>query len=262
VRQILINLLGNAVKFTPAGTVELSVSWHLAALVLEVRDTGPGIPKEAQARIFEPFEQADPSIAQRYGGTGLGLAITRTLVQLMGGTIEMESKPGLGSTFRVRIPSESIARPETIRPITDALAAREPLLGRVLVAEDNEDIRALVELHLTKLGIDTHSVANGFSAVTAALSESYDAVLMDMEMPVMNGYEAVHVLRTRSYAGSILALTAHQDGVEVERALAAGCDGIVTKPITLEALRSALRPILTDRPKPGRTGRASETARR
>src|SRR5262245_49211068 len=262
VRQILINLLGNAVKFTQAGTVELSISWHLAALVLEVRDTGAGIPEEAQARIFEPFEQADPSIAQRFGGTGLGLAITRNLVQLMGGAIEMESKPGLGSTFRVRVPSEPIARPATVRPITDALPARDPLLGRVLLAEDNEDILALVEFHLTKLGIETHAVANGFSAVTAALSEQYDAVLMDMEMPVMNGYEAVHVLRTRNYVGSILALTAHQEGIEVERALAAGCDGIVNKPITLEALRNALRPILAERRKPerGRTqqGRHSD----
>jgi len=262
VRQILINLLGNAVKFTQAGTVEITISWHLAALVITVRDTGPGIPEEAQARIFEPFEQADPSIAQRYGGTGLGLAITRNLVQMMGGAIELESQPGLGATFRVRLPSEPVARPETVRPITDALAGREPLLGRVLVAEDNDDIRLLVELHLTKLGIETHTVANGFSAVTAALSDTYDAILMDMEMPVMNGYEAVHVLRTRNYAGSILALTAHQDGIEVERALAAGCDAIVTKPITLEALRQALRPILAEPRKPERTGRTGERGTR
>jgi len=174
----------------------------------------------------------------------------------------MESTPGLGPPFLVRVPSEQIARPDTVRPITDALPARDPLLGRVLLAEDNEDIRALVEFHLTKLGIETHAVANGFSAVTAALSEQYDAVLMDMEMPVMNGYEAVHVLRTRNYVGSILALTAHQEGIEVERALAAGCDGIVNKPITLEALRNALRPILAERRKPerGRTqqGRHSD----
>jgi signal transduction histidine kinase/CheY-like chemotaxis protein len=259
VRQILINLLGNAIKFTQAGTVELAVSWHLAALVIEVRDTGPGIPKDAQARIFEPFEQADPSIAQRFGGTGLGLAITRNLVQLMGGAIEMESRPGLGSTFRVRIPSEPITRPETVRPITDALLARAPLTGRVLLAEDNDDIRALVEMHLTKLGIETHTVANGFSAVTAALAGAYDTVLMDMEMPVMNGYEAVHVLRTRGYAGSILALTAHHEGIEAERALAAGCDGLITKPVTLESLRNALRPILTEPRKASREGRASET---
>jgi signal transduction histidine kinase/CheY-like chemotaxis protein len=246
VRQVLINLLGNALKFTQAGSVELTVSWHIAALVLEVRDTGPGIRDDAITRIFEPFEQADSSIAQRFGGTGLGLAITRTLVELMGGTIDVASRPGLGSTFTVRLPAEIAARPQTVRPITEAIAAREPLDGRVLVAEDNEDIRELVEVLLTKLGIEARSVTNGLSAVEAALAEQFDAVLIDLEMPVMNGYEALHVLRTRNYSGSILALTAHTDGPEVERARAAGCDGVVTKPVSLEALRAALRPILRD----------------
>ncbi len=246
VRQVLINLLGNALKFTPAGSVELSASWHVAALVLEVRDTGPGIPDEAIARIFEPFEQADSSIAQRYGGTGLGLAITRNLVELMGGTIAVSSRPGLGSTFSVRLPAGVASRAQTVRPITDAIAAREPLDGRVLVAEDNEDIRELVHVLLTKLGVESSCVANGLSAVEAALAGRFDAVLIDLEMPVMNGYEAVHVLRTRNYTGSILALTAHTEGPEVERARAAGCDGVVTKPVSIESLRAALRPILRD----------------
>ena len=230
VRQILINLLSNALKFTQSGTVELAASWHLAALQIEVHDSGPGIAEEALTRIFEPFEQADASIAQRFGGTGLGLAITRNLVSLMNGTIEVESKRGLGSIFRVRIPTEAAVRPETVRPISEALVAREPLAGRVLVAEDNDDIRLLVEVFLTKLGVETRAVANGFSAVESALSERFDAVLLDMEMPMMNGYEAVHVLRERNYTGPILAFTAHHDGLEADRARAAGCDGIVAKP--------------------------------
>jgi signal transduction histidine kinase/CheY-like chemotaxis protein len=263
VRQVLINLLGNALKFTQSGSVELTASWHVAALVLEVRDTGPGIPDDAIARIFEPFEQADASIAQRYGGTGLGLAITRNLVDLMGGAIDVASRPGLGSTFTVRLPAEIAARPQTVRPITEAIAAREPLDGRVLVAEDNEDIRGLVEILLTKLGIETSSVANGLSAVEAALAGRFDAVLIDLEMPVMNGYEAAHVLRTRNYSGSILALTAHTEGPEVERARAAGCDGVVTKPVSLESLRAALRPILRDSRRPqGPAVRASDAAAR
>jgi signal transduction histidine kinase/CheY-like chemotaxis protein len=260
VRQVLINLLGNALKFTQAGTVELTASWHVAALVLEVRDTGPGIADDAIARIFEPFEQADASIAKRYGGTGLGLAITRNLVELMGGTVEVSSRPGLGSTFTARLPAEIAARAQTVRPITEAIAAREPLDGRVLVAEDNEDIRELVHVLLTKLGVESSCVANGLSAVEAALAGRFDAVLIDLEMPVMNGYEAVHVLRTRNYTGSILALTAHTEGPEVERARAAGCDGVVTKPVTLESLRAALRPILRDsqRAQPGaRAGEGS-----
>src|SRR5215470_881395 len=247
IRQILLNLLGNALKFTQVGTVDLAVSWHIAALVLEVRDTGPGIPKIALGRIFQPFEQADPTIASRFGGTGLGLAITHNLVRLMGGTIDVDSRPGHGSTFRVRLPGEPVARPETVQPITDAIAPREALSGRVLLAEDNVDIRALVEFHLGKFGIETRAVANGLSAVDAALAAPYDAELMDMEMPIMNGYEAVHVLRTRNYAGPIFALTAHQEGAEVERARAAGCDGIITKPVTPEGLRNALRPILAER---------------
>jgi CheY-like chemotaxis protein/anti-sigma regulatory factor (Ser/Thr protein kinase) len=260
VRQILMNLLSNALKFTPTGTVEVVASWHLAALQVEVRDTGPGIPDEALARIFEPFEQADSSIAQRFGGTGLGLAITHNLVSLMNGTIEVESKRGTGSTFRVRIPTEATARVETVRPITEAIAAREPLAGRVLVGEDNDDIRALVEVFLARLGVETRAVANGFSAVEAALSERFDVVLLDMEMPVMNGYEAVHVLRTRNYTGPILAFTAHHDGLEADRARTAGCDRIVAKPISLEGLRNALRPLLREPRKAadGAAGRAGE----
>lgn len=258
VRQVLINLLSNALKFTSAGSVELTVAWHVAALVIIVRDTGSGIPAEALERIFEPFEQADASIAQRYGGTGLGLSITRRLVELMGGTIEVESQVGLGSVFRVRIPSEPAARTETVRPIADAFVARERLIGRILLAEDNADIRALVERYLVKLGVEPRAVANGFSAVEAALSEPYDVVLIDMEMPVMNGYEAVHVLRTRGYSGPILALTAHNGGIEVERARSAGCDDIVNKPTTLETLRSALAPYL---PKGQGATRPDESAR-
>jgi signal transduction histidine kinase/CheY-like chemotaxis protein len=260
VRQILINLLGNALKFTQAGQVELAASWHVAALVLEVRDTGPGIPDDALARIFDPFEQADASIARRYGGTGLGLAITRNLTELMGGTIEVSSRAGLGSTFLVRLPAEVAVRPDSVRPIGEAMAAREPLVGRCLLAEDNPDIRALVEVQLTKLGIEVASVANGLSAVDSALAERFDAVLMDMEMPVMNGYEAVHVLRTRNYTGTILALTAHSEGSEVERARAAGCDGVVQKPATIESLRAALRPVLRDSRKPGPGARPGDTA--
>jgi signal transduction histidine kinase/ActR/RegA family two-component response regulator len=246
VRQVLINLISNALRFTEAGQVELTVAWHVAVLVFEVRDTGPGIAEEALQRIFEPYQQADPTVAQRHGGTGLGLAITRNLVGLMGGTLDVESKVGVGSTFRVRLPTEAAAKPATVRPISEAYAARDPLSGRVLLAEDNEDIRSLLELQLGKLGLDCASVTNGFSAVEAALASRFDAVLMDIEMPVMNGYEAVNVLRTRGYAGTVLALTAHQEGVEVERALASGCDGIITKPVTFESLAAALRQVLPE----------------
>jgi signal transduction histidine kinase/CheY-like chemotaxis protein len=260
VRQVLINLLGNALKFTQAGSVDLVASWHLATLVIEVRDTGPGIPPDAVGRIFHAYEQADDTIAHRYGGTGLGLAITRELVELMGGSIEVESRLGMGSTFRVRVPSEVVEGRANTHPITEAHAMREPLSGTVLVAEDNEDIRTLVEVQLGKLGVDVVTVANGFSAVERALSERFDVVLMDMEMPVMNGYEAVNVLRTRGHSGPILALTAHHEGLEVDRALGAGCDGVITKPVTLESLRAALRPLLREG-RPQRVAAAGRSVR-
>ncbi|HKY02388.1 MAG TPA: CHASE2 domain-containing protein [Burkholderiales bacterium] len=244
VRQILMNLVGNALKFTQSGSVELSASWHVAALAIEVHDTGTGIPEHALARIFEPYEQADSSVAQRFGGTGLGLAITRELVELMDGSIEVTSQPAMGSVFRVRVPCEVVTQAEGVRSIEEARAMREPLHGRVLLAEDNEDIRLLIELQLRRLGLETVAVSNGLAAVETALAENFDAILMDMEMPLMNGHEAVNVLRTRNYSGTILALTAHHEGVEVERALTSGCDGVIHKPIALESLRSSLRPVL------------------
>lgn len=243
VRQVLMNLMGNALKFTQNGAVELAAHYHAPTLVLEVRDTGAGIPADALERIFHPYEQADATVAQRFGGTGLGLAITRTLVELMDGVIEVESEPGVGSTFRVRLPAEVTTRPDTVRPITDA-RPMEILSGRVLIAEDNEDIRALIALQLGKLGVETVTVPHGLAAVETALAGGFDAVLIDMEMPVMNGFEATNVLRTRNYQGTILALTAHQEGMEIERALASGCDGVVRKPASIESLRAALRPVL------------------
>ncbi len=248
VRQVLINLLGNALKFTQTGSVELAVAWHVAVLDIEVRDTGPGIAGDALERIFEPFEQADSSVASRFGGTGLGLTIAKQLVDLMGGSIDVESQPGVGTAFRVRIPCEPAGRRELKEPASLA-AARGMLAGRILLAEDNEDIRNLVELQLSRLGLEVRAVANGFSAVDAALAERFDVILMDMEMPVMNGYEAVHVLRTRGCTATILALTAHHAGAEAERAIAAGCDGLVTKPATLESLQAALQPLLPGLPR-------------
>ena len=243
-RQVLLNLLGNAVKFTSRGSVEIVVSWHIAALEIEVRDTGPGIPREALERIWQPFKQADLTIGRRFGGTGLGLAISRKLVELMNGEITVESQVGLGATFRVRVPSEAAHRPASPETTAPVVSARARLFGRVLLADDNEDLRDLVIHLLRNLGLEVHAVENGLLAVENAVGNQFDVVLMDMEMPVMNGYEAVHVLRARGYTGTILGLTAHQEGIEVARAILAGCDAVLTKPVSLDSLNQAITPVL------------------
>ena len=239
-RQVLINLLGNAVKFTERGTVALEAQWRAGELQLSVRDTGPGIPAESLERVFEPFQRVATS---RVAGTGLGLAITRKLVTLMGGTIIARSAAGAGSTFEVRIPAAEI-RPAATQRLEPPVAVQAALAGRVLVAEDNESLRELIELQLRELGLHCHLVNNGFEAVAAASADRFDVVLMDMDMPLMDGYEAVNVLRERGYERPIIAFTAYRDGAARERAVREGCDGVVGKPVTIEGLRGALEPLL------------------
>jgi CheY-like chemotaxis protein/anti-sigma regulatory factor (Ser/Thr protein kinase) len=243
VRQVLINLLGNAIKFTERGEVELAARWGAGTLEIDVRDSGVGIPLEALPYLFEPFRRG---VGERATGTGLGLAITRRLVDLMGGTIRASSVPGKGTTFEVRIPAAKVAPAVSQRlPAQPVLLA--PLSGKVLVAEDNENLRDLFGLYLHELGLECRIVGNGFDAVEAAFADEFDVLLMDMEMPVMDGYEAAHVLRARGYRGPIIALTAHQEGLEIERAKREGCDSIVRKPVTAERLREVLGPLLAGR---------------
>ena len=248
-RQVLINLLGNAVKFTSEGTIELAVAWHIAALEIEVRDTGPGIAPESLDRIWQPFKQADLTIGRRFGGTGLGLAISRKLVEMMGGVISVESKLKVGTAFKVRLPTEAVApRTTLIEPASNApVTPRDRLSGRILLADDNEDVRNLVTLLLRNLGLEIIGVENGLLAVEAAFSIEPDAILMDMEMPVMDGFEAVHVLRQRGYVGTILGLTAHQDGPEVARAILSGCDAVLSKPVSIDSLKAAIAPAIERR---------------
>ncbi|HEX4798293.1 MAG TPA: ATP-binding protein, partial [Burkholderiales bacterium] len=240
-RQVLINLLGNAVKFTERGEVVLEARWNAGDLRLKVHDTGIGVPAESLERVFEPFQRAPGT---RATGTGLGLAVTRKLIELMGGSIRASSALNEGTTFEVRIPAAEVAPP---MPQRAERAAHPPLAGGVLVAEDNENLRDLVALYLRELGLESRIVSNGFEAVEAALPGEFDVLLMDMEMPVMDGYEATRVLRERGYRRPIIALTAHEDGLEIERARREGCDGVVKKPVTMEKLRETLEPLLAAR---------------
>jgi len=248
VRQVLINLLGNAIKFTARGKVTLAARWHSGELVCEVRDTGPGIPAESLERIFQPFQRA-PGVTA--AGTGLGLSITRKLVELMGGSISARSETGKGSVFEVRLPAPEAELPAPA-PAAEPAAARARLAGRVLLADDNADLRELVQVQLADLGFSSKAVGDGIEAIDAALAEPYNVVLLDMDMPFMDGYETVRVLRERGYTGAVVGFTAHQAGSPLERALIEGCDDVASKPVSPERLRELLAPYASNAPRPQR----------
>jgi signal transduction histidine kinase/CheY-like chemotaxis protein len=247
VREVLINLLGNAIKFTDQGQVWLEIGWSDGSLSMTVRDTGVGIPPESLARAFEPFQRMAGS---RTEGTGLGLTITRRLVDLMGGTIRARSDPGLGTEFAVRIPAPESA-PAAPRQASPTQSERRPLSGKVLVADDVEHLRSLIEIYARELGLESKTVTNGFEAVEAAMGGDFDILLLDMEMPVMDGFEAARVLRERGYRKPIVALTAHYQDADTEHALREGCTDVLSKPVTIQRLREVLEPLLAGRAPSG-----------
>ena len=249
-RQVLLNLLANAVKFTERGSVSLRVSTTstergVVRLRFEVRDTGPGIPEKAQPRLFEAFMQADASMSRRYGGTGLGLAISKRIVELMGGRIGVESRPGEGSLFWFGVPL-ALAKQESAESRAGAAPAAQPQapLGlRVLVAEDNAVNQRVIVRLLEKLGCRADAVANGREAVEAAARTPYDVVLMDCQMPEMDGFEATRAIRETEGDGRrlpIVAVTANAMPGDRERCLEAGMQDYVSKPVGLDRLRDAL----------------------
>lgn len=246
-KQVIVNLVDNAVKFTHFGHVRVLIHCDVAKekLYLSVIDEGIGIPAEALASIFEPFVQADSSCARKYGGTGLGLSIARQVARLLGGDLSATSVEGHGSIFDVFVstgPLEGI-------PMLDAIDWRAPcatprirqghvprLHGRVLVVEDGIDNQRLLEHQLKKAGADVVVVEDGKAAIDAVRDSEmggrpFDLVLMDMQMPVMSGYDATKRLRELEYRLPVIALTAHAMEGEREKCLAAGCDAYLTKPI-------------------------------
>jgi signal transduction histidine kinase/CheY-like chemotaxis protein len=246
VRQVLINLLGNAIKFTAQGKVTLAAQWRPGELRCEVRDTGPGIPADSLERIFQPFERA-PGVTA--AGTGLGLSITQKLVELMGGKISARSQLGQGSVFDMRIPAAEASLPAPA-PATAIAPGPTKLSGRVLLADDNDDLRALLQVQLGELGFSCKAVGDGIEAIDAALADPYHVVLLDMDMPFMDGYETVRVLRERGYAQPVIGFTAHQAGSPLERALIEGCDDVISKPVSLERLWELLAPYAEGAAKP------------
>jgi PAS domain S-box-containing protein len=289
-RQVLVNLLGNAIKFTERGRVFLkaevaSQTADGVQLKFTVRDTGIGISRSEQARLFDTFTQVDESNTRKYGGTGLGLAISKQLVEMMGGQIGVESEPGRGSQFwftaslgksakrdlspsddpsgkanpdlgvrhaaptspAVKKPGSGSVQPAEAPASPPARGSPGPQSGlasmRILLAEDNEINQRITLRLLEKLGLAADSVINGRQAVEAVAKRKYDLVLMDCQMPDMDGYEATAVIRSREGAGrrhTICALTANAMDGDRERCLAAGMDDYISKPVGLEKLREAL----------------------
>jgi signal transduction histidine kinase/ActR/RegA family two-component response regulator len=262
-RQVLVNLLGNAVKFTAAGEVSISVmglggSGGPRRISFVVRDTGPGIPLEQQRRIFDSFTQADGSISRQFGGTGLGLAISKSLVERMGGCLTVESQPGRGATFRFTIPVdvvEECAPPARRKGAADAGFSDLPDL-RILVAEDRALNREVVLRFLKRLGYQADWVANGTDLLKSLERGSYDVVLMDIQMPDMDGLEATRRVRRDLPPGRqprIIAVTAAAFPEDRARCLEAGMDDYLSKPIAVAELVEALR-----RVRPTSAGRRAE----
>jgi signal transduction histidine kinase/CheY-like chemotaxis protein/ligand-binding sensor domain-containing protein len=246
-RQILTNLVGNAIKFTQRGEicvgVELRESGPAGPLVaFRVRDTGIGIAPESLAIIFEQFRQADGSMTRKYGGTGLGLAICRRLAELMGGSLTVTSELGVGSEFSCTLRmANSWPQAEAREPLTAAPAA-VPL--RILVAEDNEVSRRLVQRLLTRQGHQVSTAVDGREAVARHAAEELDLIFMDMQMPELDGLEAVQAIR-QAEAGAgqripIIMLTANAMQGDRERCLASGADGYLTKPVSAAQLQAAI----------------------
>ncbi len=253
-RQMLLNVVGNALKFTDTGGVyiiaQIVGSLEDPRLLLEVVDTGIGIRGEKLQDIFDPFCQADTSVTRRFGGTGLGLAICRRLAQALGGGIAVQSRPNEGSIFSISVTTGSLVGvPMLEGPLSDIARPQEDpharkriaLPGRrILVADDGDTNRKLIQIVLRRAGATVLTAENGQQALEIALREPLDAVLMHMQMPVMDGYTATTRLREAGISVPVIALTAHAMKGDEERCREAGCTGYLTKPINAERLLTAL----------------------
>jgi CheY-like chemotaxis protein/HPt (histidine-containing phosphotransfer) domain-containing protein len=258
-KQLLMNLVNNAIKFTDEGSVlvvaKLVERGQQSLLQFDVRDTGIGIPAEKIETIFSPFVQADSSVTRKYGGTGLGLAISHRIAKSLGGDLRVESCVGQGSVFTATVQTGDLtgvamsARPpvaatgDVHRPTSHG-AALDGL--KILLVDDGETNRKLIGLFLTRSGATVEMSENGALALHAADQTRFDIVLMDMQMPVMDGYTATLRLRDKGFAGPIIALTAHAMKGDREKCEAAGCSGYLAKPVNMDELVKTVRAAVED----------------
>lgn len=247
IRQILNNVVGNAIKFTPRGLVQLSIALCEDRLVFTVSDTGVGIEPEQLPKLFEPFMQADASTTRRFGGTGLGLALTKRLSEALGGSFKLErSTPGLGSVFVARVKVE-VPQDQHVTEHTPVKPMKKIRLDgtRVLVVEDSTDNQALFSLILKTAGASVDIANDGYEGINLARTNDYDVILMDVQMPKMDGHQATQTLRSTGYKVPIVALTAHAMNEERERARTSGFTDYLSKPVSrdeLLAMVSKFRP--------------------
>lgn len=264
IRQVLLNLLSNAVKFTREGEVRLVArclgqGTERSRVEIDVSDSGIGMSGAEIDELFQPFHQANPSTTRQYGGTGLGLAICRSLAEVLGGEVSVRSTPGKGSTFTFTLfqpidpEAEMVGQPGVVdsdlsAPPTEE-AVEQPLYGSILLAEDGLDNQLLLSTLLRRQGLTVEIADNGEAAVIQALAAlennaPFDLVLMDMQMPKLDGYGATARLRSRGYSGPIIALTAHAMSGERERCISAGCDDYLSKPVGRNELLTAIKAYL------------------
>jgi two-component system CheB/CheR fusion protein len=258
-RQILLNLIGNAIKFTNTGGVRVVVRYlaERRMLQFDVIDTGIGIHGDDMEKLFSPFSQADASTTRQYGGTGLGLAISRRLAHALGGNISVESVFGCGSTFTLTIDCGLVEEARLYLPKnvlhTNLIDAPPPLQlnANVLIVDDRRDIRFLAQYMIEKAGGRVVTATNGQEAIdmllaTGANALQVDLVLMDMQMPVMDGYTAARKLRERGFSKPIIALTANAMKDDRDLCLEAGCTDFISKPLNATKLLSLIGAVLAD----------------
>ncbi|HEY1072595.1 ATP-binding protein, partial [Brevundimonas sp.] len=259
-KQILTNLVSNAVKFTAAGFVSLTVDAGPKGLRFVVQDTGIGFDAETRDRLFSRFEQADGDITRRFGGSGLGLAISRELAAMMGGDLGCESEPGGGAAFILTLPLRAAQAPVAPPPATPAAPAADTQPAdaerrlRILVADDHPTNRRVVELILDQAAVDLVSVEDGAQAVEACRASSFDLVLMDMQMPVMDGLTATREIRLHEVAMGmprtpVVMLTANALPEHIVAGLEAGADRHLAKPFSIEALLAMVAELTADAPQ-------------
>lgn len=255
IRQVLINLLSNSIKFTDSGEVRLSVNLHseidpsgMMEIEFEVRDTGIGIERQQLKDLFKPFSQGDASTTRKYGGTGLGLAICKRLSEAMGGKIWATSIPGEGSSFYTRLRVGEVAAEDTSPPVPQKRKApvdfdRSTL--KTLIAEDNRANQRVISIMLKRLGVDSEAAENGEQLLDILKDKQADLIFMDLQMPVMDGLEATAAIRSGEVGEElkdvkIIALTANAMSGDEERCLSAGMDGYLTKPLKIDALKAKI----------------------